>query len=61
MALPSLVIIRGHDWGQNYIGFCYDSKFHKVASRNIYYNLEVSESGVISDTVSNTLYITQIY
>ena len=61
MALPSLVTIRGHDWGQNLIGFCYDNKFHKIGSRNIYYNLDITEGGVITNTVHNTLYITQIY
>lgn len=59
MNQASLVLIRAHDWGQSLIGVTYSGTFQLFGRQNIYYYLDINSGGVITDTVSNTLYITQ--
>lgn len=56
----SLVVVRGKDWSQSIVGISGNGKFQTLMKHNMYYNLDINENGVISDTVYNVLYIVQI-
>ena len=61
MTMATLIIIRAKDWGQSIIGYAANGTFTVLTRHNTYYDLNIDSGGVITDTVSNTLYVSQFY